>query len=234
MGKRKKNAIRVQGWDLSLNHCGMVELVNGKLGRFWYATDKKGSFKRNDSAVMVPARGKHEETSIFEVRRLEWWEEFFKFHIKRNGADYVGIEGYSMNSAQGSHQIGELGGIARLACWKEGIPLRVHDPLSVKMFAAHNGHATKPMVENAVLDRWGASFSKCNPPENKGKVNRQTSEDLADAFVIAKLVWYEVCLRSGLLLLSDLHAKEIQVFNRTSRGYPVNILGREWVHAKRS
>jgi hypothetical protein len=91
----------------------------------------------------------------------------------------------------------------------------------------------------SVCDRWGIDFSTFNQPKSKPtkkrpdpKQNRTTSEDLADAYSAAKLIWTEYQLRNGLIDLKDLHEKEIQVFNRTTKSYPVNILGREWICKK--
>jgi len=104
------------------------------------------------------------------------------------------------------------------------------------MFAAHDGTAQKDSIERAVSDRWSADFSKYNQPRAnptkknpKPKQDRSTSEDLADAFAIAKIVNVEVLLRSGNAMLKDLHKKEIQVFNRVTKTYPVSLLDREFI-----
>jgi hypothetical protein len=123
-----------------------------------------------------------------------------------------------------------------------GIPFRLSDPISSKMFVTHDGLAQKDLVEREVLKRWGIDFAPYNVPalerliKNrktgkmvKAKPNRTTSEDLADAFGLAQLVRTEVRLRSGKLALSKLDQKEIRVFNRVTKTYPVNILAREFI-----
>jgi Holliday junction resolvasome RuvABC endonuclease subunit len=149
---------------------------------------------------------------------------------------YVAIEDYAVRAEQGAHYLGEAGGIARILCWFRGVSLRLHDPVTAKMFVAHDGTCQKDEVERCVLERWGVDFSKFNQPrpnptEKKPnpKQNRTTSEDLSDAFALAQMAWTEVQIRRGELNLSDLHPKEIQVFNRVTKTYPVSLLGRDWI-----
>lgn len=233
---QKSQKIKVQGWDLSLNHAAFIELTNGELSNFWYVTDNTTSYrsgKKHAARFVEPSKLPKEE---FGMWRLAWWRGFIDSFLKETFPTVIGLEDYSFSSPMRSHQIGELGGLARLAIWNSRSLLRLHDPKSVKMFATYNGAAEKPEVEAAIKDRWDYDFSDFNPPRGKptaknpeGRENRQTSEDLCDAFAIAQLVWMEVQLRKGLVNLSDLHAKEIQVFNRTTNTYPVNILGREFI-----
>ena len=240
MGKVKRaqrvKQIRVHGWDLSLNHLGIVELTNGALTRLWYVTDILKSWKNGKGFAELIKPPKSLDKQTMPLWRLVWWEEFITEFIDSNPTEYVGIEDYAFAKPQGAHQMGELGGIFRKEFWKAGSKMRYHDPMSVKMFVAHNGHADKWQMEDAVYKKWGIDFSRYNPPRSgptkknpDGHQNRQTSEDLADAFGVAQLVWLEYQLRKGLTTLDQLHEKEIQVFNRTTKSYPVNILGRNWI-----
>jgi len=220
----------VQGWDLSLNHAGFVELVDGELGRFWYVSDRVGCAKRSKTGTLIKIP-KCEDRMQESIDRILFWRKYLVEHAIRSCPAYVGIEDYALDGgAHGAHYKGELGGIARLAALDVKARVRLHDPGSVKMFTTHRGDADKAWIEAAVKERWGVDFSRYNLPAKPGKKeNRETSEDLADAFAVAQLVWTEIQLRRGTLMLSSLHEKEIQVFNRTTKAYPVNILGREWI-----
>lgn len=233
--------IKVQGWDVSLNHSGFVELTDGEMTNFWYITELAGSAARhpNGHRLKLPAfkddNGKTDRQRR-SMARLVWNEEFINKYLMASKPDYVGIEDYAVTAEYATHQLGEIGGCARLICWKSGLPFRLHDPRSVKMFATHNGQASKEDMEDSALDRWGVDFNKYNQPISKAtasrpnpKQNHATSEDLADALAIAQLVWTEVQLRFGLIQLQDLHPKEIQVFNRVTKTYPVSLLSRDWI-----
>jgi Holliday junction resolvasome RuvABC endonuclease subunit len=229
----KKQKIVVQGWDLALNHSGYVELTNGELTNFWYITNKAGSAacsKEHGCRLVLP---KSNDRQITSVARLAFIKKFITKRVLRSIPEFVGIEDYAIRAEQGAHYMGEVGGLARLICWSKKIPFRLHDPISVKMFVSHDGTCQKDLVEKKVKERWKVDFEKYNQPKMKtSKQDRTTSEDLADAYSIAKLVWYEICLRNGSMVMSDLHQKEIQVFNRATKTYPLNLLSREWIVKK--
>lgn len=227
----------IQGWDISLNHGAVVQIRNGELDTFWYYTDKAGSAARSPRhgkrLVMDSKADRHTRS----VARLAWisnWLRTTALSALNDGTemlpDYVGLEDYAIRAEQGAHYLGEIGGIARLLLWQSGLHFRLHDPVSVKMYTTHDGTAQKDSIEESVRERWNIDFSDFNQPRQiEGqRQNRQTSEDLADAFAIAQLVWTEVQLRSGVLVMSDLHHKEIQVFNRVTKTNPESLLTREW------
>lgn len=223
--------IIVQGWDVSLNHGAVVQLRNGELDTFWYYTDQAGSAARGKGNGYRLVNDDKEDKHTKAMKRLAWIEHWMdKEILVPNRPQYVGVEDYALRAEQGAHQLGEVGGIARILLWFRGIHFRLHDPISAKMFATHDGTAQKDSVEAAVAERWGWTFADYNqPPPKKGKQSTRTSEDLADAFAIAMLVHTEVELRAGRLRLDQLHPKEIQVFNRVTKTYPTSLLAREWV-----
>jgi hypothetical protein len=53
-------------------------------------------------------------------------------------------------------------------------------------------------------------------------------EDIVDAFFITELLQMELKLRKGLIQLKDLTEKQIQIFNRTTKGNPTNILATDF------
>ncbi len=233
--------MRVQGYDISLNHGAVVQLLDGELENFWYYTDQVGSAsksKKHGTRLKLP---KTKEKQIVSIARLDWIDGYFERLITEQKPDYVGIEDYALDAKRGAHYSGEVGGNARLLMWRRGVPFRLHDPLSIKMFTAHDGTCQKDAIERAVKKRWGADFSKYNQPAPKPSKrvpepfqNRRTSEDLADAYGIAQMIWTEVQLRSGHLLLRKLHQKEVRVFNRVTKSYPVSLLDREWLHNEKA
>ena len=230
--------IKILGLDISLNPGAIVELTDVELSNFWYYTNLAGSAKQSKRGCRVdPAIFKLGDKLAIGVARLYWIEGMLLEVIKKTSAEYAGIEDYALRAEQGAHQLGEAGGLARLLCWKAGFKLRLHDPISTKMFVAHDGTCQKDAVQRAVERRWGVDFSPMDQPPAKPtprrpepKRNKQTSEDLADAFAIAQLVWTEVQLRDGRVTMEQLHEKEIRVFNRTTKTYPINLLNREWIY----
>lgn len=222
------------GLDISLNHGAAVAVdENAKMVGHWYYTDVAGVADRGKGGVGARlVRDKKGERHQEEMKRLAWVERWLdKTVLVPLGPDYAGIEDYALRAEQGAHQLGEIGGIARILLWFRGIPFRRHDPISVKMYAAHDGTAQKDLIEDSVRERWRVYFGHYNAPPPAGKKqSRTTSEDLADAYAIARLVRLEYQLRAGLVTLAELeHDKERQVFNRVTKTYPVSLLGRDWI-----
>ena len=219
----------VHGYDLALNHGGFVELTDGEITNFWYISSKAGAANKSKNHSFRLILAKNKDRQIVAMKRLSDVMNVIREIMRKSRPDYVGIEDYALGISHGSHYMGEIGGTVRLLCWENKIKMRLHDPISVKMFATHNGGAKKDMMEKAVLDRWGIDFSDFNPIARGAKQDRTASEDLCDAFVIAKMVWTELQLRQGEIRLTELHEKEIQVFNRVTKSYPVSLLSREWI-----
>mgnify|MGYP001818171449 CR=1 FL=1 len=229
--------IKVIGADLSLNHGALVQLNDGSLANFWYYTDLAGSAGKSKRGYRMPSWTKTKDRQIKQMMRLAWIEDFLdKTVLVPAAPEFVGIEDYALDVGHGAHYQGEVGGIARILCWFRGIKFRLHDPVSLKMFASHRGTADKDFMEAQVYGRWDVDFSSLNQPRPSPskrtanpKQNRQTSQDLADAYALAQLVWTEVQLRAGRLALADLHEKEVRVFNRVTKSYPINLLDRDWI-----
>lgn len=229
---------RIIGADVSLNHGAFVLIEDGAIKNWLYYTDAAGSAERSKKHGRRVPVSKHPDRQVRQMERLAWIENLIDKEILMSWKpDYIGIEDYALRAEQGAHQLGEVGGIARILCWFRGIPLRLHDPISAKMFVTHDGTAQKDLVEQRVSERWDVDFGDFNTPTPKATAkkpnpsqNRRTSEDLADAYGISQLVWTEVRLRNGTLAMKELHEKEIRVFQRITKTYPINLLDREWIH----
>jgi Holliday junction resolvasome RuvABC endonuclease subunit len=223
----------ILGIDLSLNHAGLVIIDEaGEMIRWGFVTDVKSASQHPGGTLLPKWVG--QDPQQLGCSRLRWWRDFLGDFCRRARNEWdveiVGIEDYAFDAKGHAHATGELGGIARVAALDANCKLRLHDPSSVKMFAAHNGHANGFDVLEAVERRWvGDAFRAACPPAKKDKQNTLPAEDLAAAYTVARLVWTEVQLRAGKMALEDLHEKEIQVFNRVTKATPVNLLGRNWI-----
>lgn len=224
----------IVGIDLALNHAAAVLLDNaGKFVDCAYFTDIAGSAKKAAPPLATRLElPKNDERQQHQMARLAWARNWLETVVlDRWKPTHVAIEDYALRVENGAHYLGEIGGVARLLCWDRGVRFRLTDPVSLKMFVTHDGTAQKDLVEQFVLSRWGLDFGKYNGDAPKGKsAKRTTSEDLADATGLAKLLWLEIQLRSGKIAPSVLHEKEVRVFNRVTNTYPRSLLDREWIY----
>jgi hypothetical protein len=69
--------------------------------------------------------------------------------------DLVVLEGYSYASGNKAHDVGELGGVVRLALHQAGIRYEVVPPSSLKVYACGVGNASKDDVLLAAVRRLG-------------------------------------------------------------------------------
>ena len=217
---------RILGIDLALNHSGFV-LINeqGEMIDFHYITTRKGAYNvaPDISTYYKPPNSK--DTDVKGLVRLNFMAEFICGELwDKMRPTIASLEGYAFDT-HGAHQMGELNGYVRLHTYRSKTKLRIHDPLSVKMYSAHKGNAKKHEVVQAVRDRWGVDFSRYNG----SKADATVEEDLSDAMALAQMGLTEYKLRNGLSLMSDYAPKEIQVFNRVTKRAPLNILAREWI-----
>jgi Holliday junction resolvasome RuvABC endonuclease subunit len=220
----------VLGIDLSLNHSGFVELdAKGNVRWFDYVTDKKSGLC-DGRGVLLPIK-KGDDRQQEQLARLAWWRRYFIELFEKRVFTYVGIEDYAFHAQSNtSYQIGEVGGVARLAAVQAQAYLRLHDPMSVKLFAAGAGTATGHEVAEAVKRDYRVTLF-AESLDAKGRAIELAIEDLSAAYVVARMVWTEVLVRSGKKRLDELEAREVRVFNRCTKSVPVNLLGREFLEA---
>ena len=86
--------------------------------------------------------------------RLSWFREQFT-DVYLPECDAVYIEGYAYAEAQRAHQLGELGGVIRLACFDADKPCIEVPPSTLKMYATGKGNAPKDLVLVEAVKRLG-------------------------------------------------------------------------------
>ena len=128
--------------------------------------------------------------------------------------DYIAIEGYAMGAKGRVFDIAEATGDIKRSIYENGIPMRIHDPNSVKMFATTKGNADK--------DKMKEYYDGDVPVEN-------LNEDLIDAYHVARLLQLELKLRKGILHTRELPEHQVKVVNRCTKAYPENILVRDFL-----
>lgn len=226
--------MKYMGIDLALNHSGAVLLgENGNEPldyRFVAEEAKPVNASKGQGTRWQRPKARNErnpdgglDDHEISLMRLDFMESLVNCWIDDFEPDFIGIEHYAYD-ATGAHQLGEMGGVVRLAIARRAIPQRWHDIQSVKMWAANAGNATKEEVVEGVRERWGVSFDRFAVSDK----NAKTVEDLCDSYTLAQMVRTEHRVRSGSVRLDELNPKEIQVFNRITKAMPLGLTQRDW------
>lgn len=237
-GRRLRSPIvpprRSLGVDLSTNHAAFVQVLDGELESWAIVTSTasvvKAAFLRPPcppcGVALIPAAPKNASAHEKSLFRLTWWAEHLPKILDRFTADHAAIEDYAFAAKHGSHQLGEVGGLLRMALWKSGRAWRKYSPGQGKLFAAHHGKAEKEAMIQAARDRWGVDWSFARP---EGTKIWDSAEDLADAHSIAMLLDTERRIRTGSLSVQTLHEAEVRVFNTVSKTTGVNPLAEPFI-----
>ena len=231
------------GWDLAMNHCGVVVLdQDGDTVDFRYLTKQKASAdKAPEQGTYYLPKGSTDDRNMARLTHHALWT---RRCLKDLAPSYSYVEGYAFGTPKGE-LTGECVGAWKLNAYAMGFPFRIIDVASIKMFATGSGNGSKEAIMAAVAARWGQGFARLNKPfVSKMKKNRktgemamseppkdarQTEEDLCDAYVMARMCWTEWRIRSGLILPSQLEDDaERRVYLRTTKAHPENILARPW------
>lgn len=225
-------AERFHGWDLALNHSAFIELgPSGSMAWMNFVIDTPGVLKKVPAphalrgTLLAISEPNPPDKQLRQLRRLVWWRGHIKALLAARRPGYVAAEDYAIHATGNSaYNIGELGGVTRAAVLTQeptAAKFRLHDPMSVKMYVAHQGNADPEVVAHAVEERW---------PETKLWHDWPTIVrlDLAVAYGVAQMCLAEWNLRTGVRKLSDFHEKEVQVFNRVTQTYPQSLLSRDW------
>jgi len=243
--------MRIYGLDISLDHGGLVVLNgDGEVLDYAYITNvKKGSEIDPKHSILLSKRGKDESKETFRLRRMDEYlksiSDFLKFRDLPPesvvGQQYYSIEGYSYASQSTSIcQIAELTGYLKHILFENYGKIRVHDPLSVKLFATNKGNASKrDVIEQALLAfDIPEGLIKKKTVKKKGKTTLPPAQwwedydgaatDIADAYFLARMLCLELAVRSGEVLLSNLKENERRIFLRVTKAFPVNLLDRDF------
>lgn len=239
--------MKIFGLDLSLDHGGLVTLnEDGVVTDYAYITAVRKSAEIDpEHSILLSKRGKEEPKETFRLRRMGEYRRclsnFLKFRPvppeKVVGQLYYSVEGYSYASQTTSIcQISELTGYLKQILFENHGKIRIHDPLSVKLFATNKGNCLKKdIVQRAQLAfDIPEGLIKKVVKKNK-KRGTQVDEydgpatDIADAYFLARMLYKELQLRKGNISLSQLSEGERRIFLRVTKANPVNILDRKFI-----
>lgn len=242
------------GLDMSLKHFGFVEVwPEGQVRNYWFMTDTKKYVDADPEHGLYYKAPSDLDVESENFRRVRLIKKFLGDHLGLRtsphasyglASSHVAVEAYGYATMSPKFaEIAEQTGLVKSWMLDEGAQIRLHDPDSVKLFGAANGHALKKDMVLAMIGSMPYTGKDRVPffPEallKKGTkkigVKKQQiveeydgpGTDLADAYWLAQLVRTEMMLRNGTITLANLTESQIRVFNRVTKAFPVNLLDR--------
>jgi len=231
--------MKIIGLDISLNHGGVVVLdESGEVESYLFSTTIKKYAKVDfDHCLLLQQQGKEESKDSYHLRKIGSYLTVLNiytsaFDLRKT---YISIEGYSYGSLSTAIcQIAELTGCIKRELFEKGCKIRVHDPLSVKLFATGKGICLKKDIVKQAKKHFTFPDGLIKEEKKKTKYGAileygGPGTDLADAYFLARMLYVELMIRKGILKLDQLSEGERRIFLRTTKMYPVNILDRPFI-----
>jgi Holliday junction resolvasome RuvABC endonuclease subunit len=218
------NEVVVVGIDQSARGTAAVALRDGKLDDLLFWADTKKDYKAFRGkglfgACIEPLTGKNADGEAGKVRRLSLIRHHLATFLERTSPSHVAIEGYLVTrTAITSRVLGEVGATVRLTIADAQKPYRTYPVQLVKSYATGSGAAEKAEMVLACRDQW-EQINWLAYGTVKGAAG-----NLADAYVIAQLLWLELRVRSGRTIADELTPPERSILNHTTPKSPMSIL----------
>ncbi|WP_433426271.1 crossover junction endodeoxyribonuclease RuvC (plasmid) [Microtetraspora malaysiensis] len=111
------------------------------------------------TAITAPKASGKVRTLADDLNRMDHVDKAFRALLAVHRPHLIVIEDYA-NGIKGNpiHRLAEIGGLIRLACYREGVPIALVNIMHVKMYATGNSGATKSQMATAALSRAGLVF----------------------------------------------------------------------------
>lgn len=106
------------------------------------------------------------------VERLAYIRDQLALVLKTFKPEFAALEGYSVNSVNRPFDLGEVGGLVRLALHDAHVPFIVVTPTQLKKFVTGSGASDKEALQKWVAKKWEVTL---------------TQDDQADAFGLAQV-----------------------------------------------
>lgn len=158
--------MKVVGLDLSLRSAGLVAL--------------------RDDAHVLQERRIEDGKKTDGPRRLQRLRDQVSDELYGLNPDIIVMENYAYGARNQAHQVGELGGVIRLAMYEMGLTYVTVPPNTLKKFVTGKGNSPKDTMLKAVYKRWGFDTD---------------SNDIADGYGLARI---------GLCIVAEKTAKQFR------------------------
>lgn len=220
------------GIDPSLVGTGIAVVESpGEIAFLHGWTNKKSIQKRHPERlsyfdILKDKKSSQEALRLFRIELITDWVLHQVSYWAAQGTEvYVAIEGYALSAhSNRASDLHELCGLIKLGIWEKEIPLRVYSPTSIKKAWTGNGAADKSMMIMTAFRRFDVD---CTAYEHAG-------ENLADAALIAFMLYHEVALKRGDITLKDCGKHLRESFLKITKSEPEALITRPFIKQSES
>ncbi len=220
------------GIDLSATRAGVIIMdIDGKVIKSFYVTALKKYLTGDATSAYLPPRPTKMDKGIYAAyRRCQMaYHAFLASEVTCSPLSVIALEDYAYGATgRGMFEVVEISGLLRNHLWREDIPLRMIDPMSMQMWALKGGCTKLDRIQAAEKAGYKIPETLYTQKAKKGDVDGPGT-DLADAYWLADMLRVEVLVRLGKVTLAELNQRQRDIFNRVTKAYPVNLLNRPFV-----
>lgn len=217
----------IAGLDLSLTSSGLVKFyLDSDLQVTKVEYNGFTSTKSNQSDLIHYYSKKQFKNN---TDKASWMIPIVESFIQ--DTDYIALEGYAYGASGHVFDLAEFAGVIKYNAFNASKAIRIYPPTAIKKYFAKNGIADKTSMYRAYQDYiCSYKFSIDHLPEVcDGKKGASPTSDIVDSFAITDLLYTELLLRHGKILLSKLDTKTIEVFNSVDKKNNNNLLVRDFI-----
>jgi len=206
------------GIDQSLIGTAIAVVQDGEVLYFHGWTDKKKLQERNaDLLSFFSLKAKTVQERTARIEFVADWINSVVDVWKDCYTPYVAIEGYALSRLSASaSDLHELGGRIKSDLWHGRTPFRIYNPKTLKMAWTNNGAAQKEEMIECCEDLCGIDLEPFGAAR----------DNIADAILIAQLLWLELKVKVGTGSLISLPRSVRKAFSRVTKAEPVSLLHR--------
>lgn len=195
---------------------GVLEWAHG-----W--TDKKGLQKKHpEHLTYFKLKDSSDANRLARIELVaDWLLHCIGEWSNDNYELYVAIEGYAMSRLSNrASDLHELGGTIKLALWEQRIPFRIYTPTELKAAWTGQGNADKSAMIMTCFRRFNVDYT----------LFESAGENLADATLLAHLLYQEVEVKAGRMQVKGCLASVRKALLKTTKAAPEALLTRPFCH----
>ena len=222
----KSKPVLCVGIDHSLNGTGIAAINSKGEQRLLHGWTTVRSKQKEFPESLSYFKIKEPQSHAHRIHRLISIYKWVRLIINRFTDDYdvfVAIEGYALSAKGGRVSDQHEGmGLIKAWLWRMNIPFRIYTPTTVKSAWTGKGSADKSAMLMTCYQKFGLDLTPLG----------EAGENLADALLIARLLYWELAERMIIVTDGKPLATVRNALAKVTKEYPTSILQQDFIIGK--